>query len=76
MTARFSRPLALLRVGAFYGILLAFGLIVLLPMGLDNVFGMHLAKAWGLGDLAAPLCLAGAVPGVLIATAYRGKATR
>ncbi|UPG91766.1 hypothetical protein L2Y96_08365 [Luteibacter aegosomaticola] len=72
MTARFySYRLAALRGGAFVGILAAFGLIVLLPIGLDNVFGMHLAKAWGLGELAAPLCLAGAIPEGILAAAPR-----
>jgi hypothetical protein len=69
MTARFSRRLAAIRAGAFFGIIVAFLAIVLLPMGLDSGLGMHLAKAWGLGNLAAPLCLAGAIPGAIVASA-------
>ncbi|MGN6481291.1 hypothetical protein [Luteibacter sp.] len=71
MTARFSHRLAAIRAGAFFGIIVAFGLVVLLPMGLDSGLGMHLAKAWGLGDLAAPLCLAGAIPGGVLAARPR-----
>ena len=73
MTARLSRHLAALRAGAFVGILVAFSLVVLLPAGLDSIFGMHLAKAWGLGDLAAPLCLIGAIPGGVVAVASERK---
>jgi ABC-type molybdate transport system permease subunit len=67
MTARFSRRLAAIRAGAFFGIIVTFCLVVLLPMSLDGILGMHLAKAWGLGELAAPLCLAGAIPGAAFA---------
>jgi hypothetical protein len=74
MTARFSRRLAAIRAGAFVGIIAAFLIIVMLPMGLVTVAGMHVAKAWGLGDLAAPLCLAGAIPGA-IATAAPWRKT-
>lgn len=75
MTARFSRRLAAIRAGAFFGIIVAFCLVVLLPMGLNSVLGMHLANAWGLGQLAAPLCMAGAVPGAFIFAAPRQKPT-
>ncbi|KJV37188.1 hypothetical protein [Luteibacter yeojuensis] len=66
MTARLPRHLAAIRAGAFYGILIAFALVVLLPKGLDSVFGMTLPNGWGLGNLAAPLCLLGAIPGALL----------
>lgn len=72
MTARLSRPMAIWRAGAFYGILAAFGLVVLLPAGLRDL-GMHVAKGWGLGGLAAPLCLLGALPGMALAHRYYGR---
>ncbi|UPG84312.1 hypothetical protein L2Y94_13275 [Luteibacter aegosomatis] len=71
MTARFSPNLAAIRAGAFFGILAMFSLVVLIPIGLEKLFGLPIAKAWGLGDLAAPLCLAGALPGAAFATRRR-----
>lgn len=69
MTARISSRLIAIRAGAFFGIIAAFLVIVMLPMGLDSALGMHVAKAWGLGNLAAPLCLAGAIPGAILSAA-------
>jgi len=73
MTARFSPRFALWRAGAFFGILAAFAVLVLVPAGLREA-GFHIAKAWGLGSLAAPLCCFGAVPGALVADRVRSKA--
>lgn len=72
MTARFSHRLALWRAGAFFGILAAFAAVVLVPAGLSEA-GFHIAKAWGLGPLAAPLCCLGAIPGAVIADRMRRK---
>ncbi len=73
MTARFSPRLALWRAGAFFGILVTFGAVILLPAGLREA-GFHIAKAWGLGSLAAPLCVLGAIPGAYIADRSRRSA--
>ncbi len=73
MTARLSYRLRAARAGAFLGILATFGVVVLLPIGLDRLVGLHIAKAWGLGDLAAPLCLIGALPGGWLAMSMARK---
>ena len=70
MTARLSPRLALWRAGAFYGILATFALVVLAPAGLREL-GIAIAKAWGLGQWAAPLCLLGGIPGAFIADRIR-----
>lgn len=70
MTARLSRRLALWRVGAFFGILASFAAVVLLPAGLREA-GFHVAKAWGLGTLAPPLCCLGGIPGAIVADRMR-----
>lgn len=70
MTTRLSPRLSLWRAGAFYGILAAFAIVVLAPAGLREL-GIHIAKAWGLGQLAAPLCLLGGIPGAFVADRIR-----
>lgn len=75
MTARLSTRLALWRAGAFFGILAAFAAVVLVPAGLREA-GFHIAKAWGLGALAAPLCCLGAIPGAFVADRMRPTTSR
>jgi hypothetical protein len=75
MTARLSNRLAVWRVGAYLGMLAAFGVVVLLPFGLRDI-GFHVAKAWGLGQLTAPVCCLGAFPGALIADLRRAPSLR
>lgn len=75
MTARLSTRLALWRAGAFFGILAAFAAVVLLPAGLREA-GFHIAKAWGLGALAAPLCCLGAIPDAFVADRMRPTTSR
>jgi hypothetical protein len=70
MTARLSPRFALWRAGAFFGILAAVCIIVFVPAGLREA-GFHVAKAWGLDQWAAPLCLLGAVPGAVVADRLR-----
>jgi hypothetical protein len=73
MTARLSNRPALWRVGAYLGMLAAFAVVFLVPAGLREM-GFHVAKAWGLGQLTAPLCCLGAIPGVFIADRMRTPA--
>lgn len=75
MTARLSTRLALWRAGAFFGILAAFAAVVLVPAGLREA-GLHIAKAWGLGALAAPLSCLGAIPGAFVADRMRPTTTQ
>jgi hypothetical protein len=75
MTARLSNRLAVWRVGAYLGMLAAFGVVVLVPFGLRDI-GFHVAKAWGLGQLTAPVCCLGALPGALIADRMRTLSSR
>lgn len=77
MTARLSYRLALWRAGAFYGILITVALLIFVPAGLREA-GWQVAKAWGLAEFAAPLCLTGALPGALVADLVyrrRGRST-
>lgn len=62
MTARLSNRPALWRIGAYLGMLVVFALVVLVPAGLREA-GFHVAKAWGLGSMTAPICCLGAIPG-------------
>lgn len=73
MTTRLPIRLALWRAGAFYGILTMVAIVVLAPAGLREM-GIHVAKAWGLGQFAAPLCILGAIPGAFAAD--RARRTR
>jgi len=74
MTARLSPRFALWRAGAFYGILAMVCLVVFLPAGLRQA-GFDVAKAWGLGQLAAPLCLLGALPGAFLMDGWGRRQT-
>jgi hypothetical protein len=55
--------------GAFVGVLAACGLVLLLPLSLQTL-GVPVSIAWGLGKLAAPLCLVGAIPGCIFAPRF------
>lgn len=52
--------------GAVVGILATCGVVLLLPF-LLHTFGLQVSTAWGLGKLAAPICLVGSIPGLLFA---------